>query len=399
MKILVVGAGIAGLTFVRVLRRFQPFYHSLIESIDIVERSASFKEGVGIVLHPNGLRILDRIGLSEQISSRAKTIEAMATTRPNGQDNINLAEVWGLGNLSKAIHRKDLHDILVSDLRSSGNTPVTIRMGCPLKDIVTNSNETKAQFEGGRMETFDLVIGADGVHSTLRKSMFPGSDPESTNVFFIRFLAEDVPGLQDAVWTIFQEEKVTFGFIPLPDNRVHCFVQQYSAEAPCKPGEEETYLKRCVIPDRTLLAEALSRRTGQIQSGFAYMVPPRHWSRNNCVFIGDAAHAVSPTLSEGGSLAIEDAFVLALALGHSRSITVAIQEYRKLREEKCLRAYRIAASQLNAIRNNQKAIDQPRNTDSTKLMAGMFSPFLQDPLSPGLQSFFTMITANQSLTV
>lgn len=170
-------------------------------------------------------------------------------------------------------------------------------------------------------------------------------------------------------------------------------MQVQASKALCAHGEEEACLTDTVMRWNPLMAQALHHRCSPVHAGFAYMVPPGNWSRGSCVLLGDAAHAVSPTLSEGGALAMEDALVLALALGAKGSVGEAIDTYEKARAPRCLWAYRMAVSQLNSIRRDRRSMQVKAAGVPAKLMAAMYRPLLGDPVPPELR-----VLANNRVT-
>jgi len=112
MKILVVGAGIAGLTFVRALQYFHMSFACPDYSIDIIDQASSFKDGTGIVLHPNGLYVLDILGLFQTILPFTHEINAITTSNHFQEATMMMEEVWGEGKRTQSILRKDLHAVL-----------------------------------------------------------------------------------------------------------------------------------------------------------------------------------------------------------------------------------------------------------------------------------------------
>lgn len=386
MKILVIGAGIGGLTFIRSLQ----YLHSVVKnfkcSIWLAERDAVFREGVGIVLHPNGLRILDTIGLSKEIEQFSNAIGSIDVLKNGRHTHIDLQQVWGIHNPTRSILRKDLHTVLAKDIENKPDFPVKVLMGCSVEKILQNEHSISVEFENGTTESFDLVIAADGVQSQARKFFFPEVKAINTHLFYMRFITQCQSKMESSVWNVTERNGVSYGFIPLTENRQHCFVQLQTSVHPFMPGEEEHYIRKSIIQLDPLLSDAWCNRSGSIHSGFAYMVPPGCWNIGNCVLLGDAAHAVSPTLSQGGSLAMEDALALALSLYGKGSIPEAIHLYQQTRNERCMWAYRMAVSQLSSLR---KSTSEGTKTHSdpflaTRLMAGMYKPFKTDALCESL---------------
>lgn len=367
-RFLIAGAGIAGLTLVRALR-------GLGHSIDMVERSPIFDPaGVGIVLHPNGMEVLEYLGLSDEISAAGNTITRMELTRGESTLTLPLTEVWeGTGRSTTAILRPELHRLLWRSAFLPEESGLRLQMGCSVIGVECPESQPVAHFQDGSHRTYDLIVGADGVHSTVRQSLFSNSAAISTNLLYFRFPAHNVIGLPTDVWRTVERPGASYGFIPVGRDRVHCFVQLRTESSPCAPGEEESYFRTTFGPWDPALAQTLAARCGRIHVGFAYMVRPVIWGRGACVLLGDSAHAVSPTLSEGGSLAMEDAIILSLALRQSSSITEAITLYRSLRRERIAWAHRMSMAQINSYRLT-RAQSQVSSAIATQHMRSMYEP-------------------------
>ena len=113
------------------------------------------------------------------------------------------------------------------------------------------------------------------------------------------------------------------------------------------------------------------------------MVKPARWSKGTCVLLGDAAHAVSPTLSEGGSLAMEDALILALALRQSKSIGEAIATYELARRDRVAFSQRMALAQVNSARK-RRSNGNLESGAATLHMRQMYAPLRRALIPPFL---------------
>src|SRR5580704_4443058 len=123
MRILVAGAGIAGLTFINALDRVDC-------TIVVAERAEQFQPlGVGIVLHPNAMAILNELGLAEDVAAAGARLDRIELCRDAVTLALSLAEIWqGLPYPTIAIYRPDLHDILARKVKSDPR--INLRMGC-----------------------------------------------------------------------------------------------------------------------------------------------------------------------------------------------------------------------------------------------------------------------------
>jgi len=360
LRILIAGAGIGGLTLVRALRDSG-------HSIEVAERAPAFNPaGVGIVLHPNGMDVLARLGLAEEIARAGNPLLHLEIVRGESTLALPLAEIWeGANRPTIAILRTALHQALADSVRVS--------MGRRVVRVESPERRPVAHFGDGGHEAYDLIVGADGVHSAIRQCLFPGAAAVSTHLLYFRFPARNVIGLSPDTWRTVERPGASYGFIPVTRDLLHCFVQVRAEENPCPPGAEEAYFRSAFAEWDGALQATLDARCGAVHAGFAYMTRPVTWGRGACVLLGDSAHAVSPTLSEGGSLAMEDALILALALRRTDNIAEAIALYRSARQERVLWAHRMALSQVNSSRL-RRPVPQLNPGVAARHMRAMYGP-------------------------
>jgi 2-polyprenyl-6-methoxyphenol hydroxylase-like FAD-dependent oxidoreductase len=366
MRILIAGAGIGGLTFINALGQVDC-------TIDVAERSDEFHPlGVGIVLHPNAIAVLDQLGLAGPVGAAGARLDTIELVRDTATLALSLPDIWqGLPYPTIAIFRPDLHDILVRKVESDPR--VHLRMGTRVTGVVPLGPRMRVRLQDDTSEDYDLVVGADGVRSAIRQSLWPSAAAASTGLAYVRFPARHVMALGEHTWRTYEAENSSFGFIPLSNGRVHCFYQFRADEITLAPGDEDAFLRARVTTNNALLEQAMQARCGPYHVGVAMMVRPGAWGRNAAVLLGDAAHAVPPTLSEGGGLAMEDAFVLARVLKHAKSVADAIRHYESCRHDRIAWMYRMGLSQVNARRRGRSArLVDPAT--ATLHMREMYSP-------------------------
>jgi 2-polyprenyl-6-methoxyphenol hydroxylase-like FAD-dependent oxidoreductase len=368
------------LTLVRALQNFEA-------SVDVVERSPTFAPvGVGIVLHPNGMAVLDHLGLSHEVRAAANVVRRMELVRGDSRINLSLEDVWeGAAHPTMSILRPVLHEILARAAFAQGGTNLHLRMGRRVTAVDTSGDKPLAVFDDGTTGIYDLIVGADGVNSAIRRSLLPDSHAVSTNLLYFRFPARNVIALPADTWRTFERAGASYGFIPLGVDLVHCFVQLRATENPCPRGSEEEFFRREFCPWDDALRQSLGARLAPLHVGFAYMVRPFSWGEGTCVLLGDAAHAISPTLSEGGSLAMEDALILSLALRRATSIPEAIDLYRSTRQERVMWSHRMALAQVNSLRR-PRSHAQTDSAVATRHMRQMYEPLRAHPVPEGLSA-------------
>jgi 2-polyprenyl-6-methoxyphenol hydroxylase-like FAD-dependent oxidoreductase len=316
VEVLVVGAGIAGLAVARTLRAWGA-------SVEIVERAPDPGVlGTGIYLPGNAVRALETLGLAEQVVARAVRIRRQRVADHRGRFlfDFDTDEVWHGVGPSLALHRADLHQVLLA-----GAKDVPIRWSCSPVSVTDTDEHVRVAFDDGSGGGYDLVVGADGVHSTMRGLLFGAGVAHARPVgqFARRFLAPWPDAAPE--WSVMLGRGTVFLTIPIGDGKVYCYTD-------CRPDAARTPLADLLAgyaePVPTLLAagDPANAHSAPIEE----VTLPR-WSRGAALLIGDAAHATSPNMAEGAAMALEDAIVLADALAGVRTIAEALRAYEERR--------------------------------------------------------------------
>jgi 2-polyprenyl-6-methoxyphenol hydroxylase-like FAD-dependent oxidoreductase len=201
------------------------------------------------------------------------------------------------------MHRADLHALL---LEAAGDVP--IRRGLTVARIAGRAVE----LSDGSGGDYDVVVGADGVHSGVRALAFgAAAAPRSLDQVGRRFLAPRPPEV--TTWSVMLGRDASFLTMPLDDARAYCYWDGASAEGFADP------------------AAALLASAGEIHAAPIEEVALDTWVRDRVVLIGDAAHATSPNMAQGAAMALEDALVLAAALRAAASVPDALAAFESAR--------------------------------------------------------------------
>ncbi|GGV11975.1 FAD-dependent monooxygenase [Streptomyces spectabilis] len=322
LRILIVGAGIAGLSLARALE-------ARGMSADVVERDGELRSaGAGLYLPANAVRVLNRLGLGEQLAGRARPVtrQRMLDHRGRILAQIPLSRIWGEVGDCRAISRSELHALLCSSLVA---TP--IRLATAVTGISTEGTVT---FAGGEQQTYDLVVGADGVNSAVRRTVFSLAAPRFLGQVCWRFIAEQTSGNAGSTdWTVrLGSRGRTFLTVPLTHDLVYCYADINSAYPVPPAGDWRTLFADFAGPVRSLLEQA----EGAYFAPLTEIVDVTDWVRPHVVLIGDAAHACSPSMAQGGAMALEDALVLAdlLSTASPESLSTALAAYQARRRDR-----------------------------------------------------------------
>ena len=344
-RLLIVGAGIAGLTTALVAAR------SGFSSV-ICERATELSEvGAGLQLSPNAGRVLDGLGLGEAIARHA--IEPRSIDVRDGATGGTVTALptalfrERYGYPYRVIHRADLQRALLNAVKA---TPaVKLVLGATPGEVLDRPQERLVKLKGGRGEVISAVaiIGADGVWSTTRTGL-PGA-------------AEAVPTGRTAWRTVIPRDNLPDA---LPADRVclwlgtnaHCVLYPVADGAAMnivaivqenwdKPGwtahGDYRELARHFGSWCASLTDLLKLSPGWQKWALCTVDPRKTWSDGTTTLIGDAAHAMRPFLAQGAAMAIEDAAVLGHHLtDRSAPVASRLKAYEAERKPRVTRVWR-----------------------------------------------------------
>ena len=301
MKILVVGAGVGGLTLAVAAQR-RGFEVTVLE-----KRSALAQEGAGIVLGPNVMAALEPLGLAEPILEISSPVESMAITDSLGR--VLSQTHYSSGQLpftGRAAHRS----LLLTTLREAFEGE--IRLGSDVSAFQT-APRPSVRSDAELFEA-DLVVAADGIRSRLREALVPGFMPRYSGTTCWRFVVDHQPSDQVVeMWGVGKR----VGVVPLAGGQSYVFLTANAAPRTPSPFENlsdfKAYWSEFEQPAKGVL-DALGDLSRVLHNDLEDGIPSV-WHRPGLVLLGDSAHAVTPNLGQGAGLAVEDACCLASLLG------------------------------------------------------------------------------------
>lgn len=308
MMYTIIGAGIGGLTTALAFEK-KGIAYQLFEKAPVLN-----EVGAGIWLAPNALQVLESLGILEEIQAKGNAIDRITIGKPNleplsdsKQDVIQAK----FGYTTVAIHRATLQKILFDKIPKE---KITLNKGFEYYQEL-ESGKIKITFDDGTNTETDFLIGADGINSKVRKQLFPESSTRYTGQTCWRGIA-DIK-LEDKykhrgyeLWG----NQIRFGISRVSENKVYWFAvalaEQHSKEN--SDLVKENLIKR--FSDFHPLITTLISSTPInkiLKNDINDLKPLNKWYKNNICLIGDAGHATTPNMGQGGAQAIEDAYYLS----------------------------------------------------------------------------------------
>ncbi|MFE3283918.1 FAD-dependent monooxygenase [Streptomyces sp. NPDC059233] len=343
----VAGAGIGGLSAALAL-------HRRGWRITVCERaSGPTAVGAGIVLAPNALRAFDTIGFDATRAGGRTVPAAMGLRRSDGRwltraDTAALIARYGRPPL--ALHRSALADALAAALPEG-----TIRYSTTVSAVDDATGRPVARTSAGDLEA-DLVLAADGIHSPLRRRHFPDhpglhySGETAWRTVLPASAAAAVGGGVDTTETWGRGER--FGTVPLADGRVYVYATAVAPEG-YRPDDVHAELLRRFGSWHDPIPALLERidPAAVLQHDLHDLAAPLpRFHHGRLAWLGDAAHAMTPNLGQGGCQAVADAAVLAhlLGAGDTADVPAALAAYSAAR---CARtdAIRVRARRMGRV--------------------------------------------------
>jgi len=324
---LIVGGGVGGMCAAIQLRK-------LGIAVDLVEINPAWApDGAGITISGPTLRALREVGVVEEVLRRGGHWNAVDICGADGQvmKTVAVQPALGAEDLPGAagILRPVLADILG---RATTEAGAVVRLGVSFASVMQDEDGVDVTFTDGRQGRYDLVIGADGVNSALRRWVmpeFPG--PKFTGQGSWRAV---VPRLRENS-TICMGRTTKAGMNPISDSQCYLFVLD--------KREGMDFIDPALWPEKLAeLLEEFGGQVGEIRDGLRagtlhdarvlYRPLAGHmiagpWHRGRVVLLGDTVHATTPHLASGAGIAIEGAIVLAEELGRRHFLEGALLAY------------------------------------------------------------------------
>lgn len=365
-RVLVVGSGVAGEAVSILLAEGGV-------SVDLVEQKDGITAlGSGITLQGNALRILDELGVwgEVQAAGYAFNVTGIRAPDPHGTVVAEIEDARTGGPDYPAVlgmPRPELARILLERAQAAG---AQVRLGVQLVGLEQGDDTVTATFADGSVGSYDLAVGADGLHSAVRRLIGIDVEPKGTGM---------------AIWRVFTPRPasvtrtdLTYGgpqyiasYCPTGEDSLYAYiVEDASADNFALSNEERATLMRS-------LSEAYHGPWDEIRPYITADRPINYtffethlveapWNRGRVVIIGDAAHSCPPTLAQGAAQGLEDASVLAQLLLAADRVDQRLWD--AFAERRVERARQVVDA---SVQLGRWLIDHEPNADVPGLMGGI----------------------------
>jgi 2-polyprenyl-6-methoxyphenol hydroxylase-like FAD-dependent oxidoreductase len=369
--ILVVGGGVAGLTAAAALHR-----HGF--TTELVERQQSWQAlGAGFLVQANGMRMLLSLGLAAGVQNAGAVVRRWQFHDEQGEvlSETDLEALWGDAGPCVGIERSKLQRALLP-----GVDNLRCRLGTSVISVVQDGRRVSVGFSDGSTEDYDLVVGADGIRSTVRALTLTAAAPNDLGAMNWRSIAPIRPagltGLQ-----MHMGDGCVFGLVPMGAGRTYGFayVIQPRFHDPLEGRLGRLRKRFATFGGRVQEYIGSLERDDQVICSVMEWMEFEKLYTGRVVLVGDAAHASSPMMGQGGCMAMEDACVLAEELRAAATVESALASYanrRKARVEWVQRQSMAVGESLtmpSAVRN---AMFRQRGNEA---MLARFRPLVSAP--------------------
>lgn len=331
LRAIIAGAGVGGLAAAIALEQMGV-------QVVVFEAASRMEDiGAGLTLWPNAVKAVGRLAVDGTLSAVSVRIQRLELRTERGkvlslQNLPQLERRFGAPLL--AVHRAALQAVLLHRLGAE-----RVCLGSRLTGFDQDESSVTVRFEDGREEHGDLLVGADGIHSAVRKQLCGPEPPRYSGYTAWRGVAtlqddQLPPDLGFEAWG----RGSRFGAIPIGLRKVYWFATANAPEAQPDGPEERRVELLGRFGSWHEPVPALIRATpkdGLLRNDVYDRHPLSSWTQGRVTLLGDAAHATTPNLGQGAGMALEDAVVLAFSVRDARGdIAAGLKEYERQRLER-----------------------------------------------------------------
>ncbi|MEV0636070.1 NAD(P)/FAD-dependent oxidoreductase [Streptomyces sp. NPDC050619] len=374
-RVLVIGGGVAGTTTALAL-------HKAGFDVSVYEAHPDSAEDIGafLTLASNGMRALAQIDACAAVTATGFPLTSIRVLDGSGTEVAQrpLGEAGNPVLRYRCLRRGELNAALQTEAAQRG---ISIRHGASLTSVQDGPDHVTARFTDGSTATGDLLIGADGLNSTVRRTIAPGTQPCYAGEYVFYGYTTDTSLVEEA-----DDERITmvrgsaaFGYAVSPGGQTYWFArvagERLAADeiAHGTPGQWRDLLLSLLRDDATAAAGIVASTTDDILVTNATEIPTgAPWRSGRMLLVGDAAHAASPATGQGASMAMEDAVILAKALRDTPGTDTALSVYETLRRPRAEHNTTVSGNVSRGVytpsRTGQAPAARPGDEELTRLL-------------------------------
>ncbi len=325
LRIAIAGGGIGGLTLAAALAR---------KGIDatVLEQAPAYSPvGAGITMQINAMQALRHIGLAEKIAVAGIGLNRLVLRTWDGSqifatDMAKPATQYGAPFIG--IHRAKLHEVLLAAL-----APKAVTLGFSVQEFSQSNKKVVVTSTDGRQVEADILVGADGLRSRVRQQLWGDEPLRYSGCTSWRGVIDNdgfVPSDEaHETWG----DHSNFGMFPMDEKRAYWFATELTEPGQSDADDPRPGLFRLFGHWHNPIQQVIEATPKEsiIRTDIWDRPPRSPWGQGQVTLLGDAAHAMTPNMGQGGGQAVEDAIVLAEALSRATSIPHALREYEQKR--------------------------------------------------------------------
>jgi len=363
-RVAIVGSGVAGTTAAILLAE------GGVE-VDVFEVKPDLSAlGSGITLQGNALRVFDRLGVWEQVKEAGYAFDVTGLRAP-GPDAPVIAQIPDARTggpeypAVAGMYRPDLARILADRATELG---ARIHYGTTVSSFTQDDDGVDVTLSDGSTGRYDLLIGADGLHSDIRKQLGIDVEPERTGMGIWRAF---VPRPKEVTQTDLYYGGPVYiaGYTPTSEDMMYAFLVEPAQDRQLSPEQGVEVMKELSQayggPWKEIRA-SLGKASRVNYTWFTKHVVPDAWNRGRAVIIGEAAHSCPPTIAQGAAQAAEDALVLSELLLARDTVDQALWD--EFHARRLPRATEVVEA---SVQLGQWQIDHVQDADVPGLMRGI----------------------------
>ena len=358
--------------------------------VEIYDRVSELRPaGAGISLWSNGIKVLNRLGLSKEIASIGGQMDRVAYYSNTGKKLTDFSLqslVEQVGQRPYPVARTDLQEML---LQVIGAENVQLNSECVA--VEQDANSVTAIFKDGRKAKGDVLVAADGTHSIIRKYVL-GHAIERRYVGYVNWNGL-VPATEDLApknsWDVYVGEHKRASMMPVGGDRFYFFfdvpLPKGTMSEPDYQEELTSFFKGWAAPVQNLIQRLDPLKTNRVE--IHDTEPLQTLVSGRVALLGDAGHSTAPDLGQGGCQAMEDALVLTTYLQTTNiSVEDALKRYEAARKDRVAEVITKARKRSNMTHGiepekTQEWYEELKHEDGTNIMDAISKTILAGPLN------------------